>query len=135
MLLVGVSRSSIRKEVFNFTLFLFFIYVIIGVAHLHMLLILKKECAIKTAAQVDQYVSARIPPLPPMDDLSDEANQQRRLYHYVTTMMLHECSKACRGHPEDKCRKHFPKSFSSQTEISGFIQLYIVFFHLFNLFI
>lgn len=92
-----------------------------------MLLILKKNCQIKTAEQVDQFVSARIPPLPPANDLSDEAAQQRRLYYYVTSMMLHECSKACKEQPVDKCRKHFPKPFSSQTEISGFLLSFFLF--------
>ena len=44
--------------------------------HIHMLLILDKACRITTPEQVDQYVSARLPALPPPDDLSPEANQR-----------------------------------------------------------
>uniref|UniRef100_A0A183C067 Helitron_like_N domain-containing protein n=1 Tax=Globodera pallida TaxID=36090 RepID=A0A183C067_GLOPA len=50
-----------------------------GMPHIHMLLILDKRGRIVSPEQVDEYVSARIPPLPPIDDHSPEAKQQRRL--------------------------------------------------------
>ncbi|KAL3073743.1 hypothetical protein niasHS_015485 [Heterodera schachtii] len=71
---------------------------------------------ISTPEQVDEYVSARIPKLPPLNDHSPEANQQRRLWHYVTTMMLHDCNAACLE--GSRCRKHFPKPYSDHTELS-----------------
>jgi len=95
--------------------------------HIHMLLILEKQGRITTAEQVDQYVSARIPPLPAIEDQTYEATQQRRLWHYVTGMMLHDCNKAClekrfdrhRGEELDCCKKNFPKPYSEHTELSG----------------
>ena len=90
-----------------------------------MLLILDKQGQITTSEQVDQFVSARIPSLPPMNDTSAGANQQRRLWNYVTSMMLHDCNKACldrrtiRGKEVDVCRKNFPKPYSDQTVLSG----------------
>ena len=97
----------------------------LGMPHIHMLLILDKACRITTPEQVDQYVSARLPALPPPDDLSPEANQQRRLWHTVTSSMLHDCNKACLeqkeiyGRQELQCQKHFPKPYSERTIISG----------------
>uniref|UniRef100_A0A914I8I8 ATP-dependent DNA helicase n=1 Tax=Globodera rostochiensis TaxID=31243 RepID=A0A914I8I8_GLORO len=87
-----------------------------GMPHIHMLLILDKGGRIISPEQVDEYVSARIPTLPPIDDHSPEANQQRRLWHNVTTMMLHDCNAACLE--GSNCRKHFPKPYSDRTELS-----------------
>ncbi|KAL3121265.1 hypothetical protein niasHT_008247 [Heterodera trifolii] len=87
-----------------------------GMPHIHMLLILERGVRIDTAQQVDEYVSARIPTLPPSSDQSPEAHQQRRLWHYVTSMMLHDCNAACLE--GSRCRKHFPKPFSDRTELS-----------------
>uniref|UniRef100_A0A183C066 ATP-dependent DNA helicase n=1 Tax=Globodera pallida TaxID=36090 RepID=A0A183C066_GLOPA len=78
-----------------------------GMPHIHMLLILDEGSRITTPEQVNEYVSARIPALPPIADQSAEAKQQRRLWQYVTTMMLHDCNAACLD--GSKCRKHFPK--------------------------
>ena len=95
--------------------------------HIHMLLILDKNAQITTPEQVDQFVSARIPALPPMNDTTVQANQQRRLWHYVTSMMLHDCNKAClnrrtiRGKETDVCSKNFPKPYSDETIISGWL--------------
>lgn len=93
--------------------------------HIHMLLILDKQGQITTPEQVDQFVSARIPSLPSMEDTSAGANQQRRLWNYVTSMMLHDCNKAClkrrtiHGVEVDVCQKNFPKPYSDQTVLSG----------------
>jgi hypothetical protein len=83
-----------------------------------MLLTLKKDSRITTPDQVDQYISARIPALPPLDDLSPAANQQRRYWHLVTTNLLHDCNQMCGG-DKGTCSKHFPKPFSDRTELSG----------------
>ena len=98
---------------------------ILGMPHIHMLLILDKNAQITTSEQVDQFVCARIPTLPPMADTSPAANQQRRLWYYVTSMMLHDCNEAClnrrtvRGKETDICSKNFPKPYSDQTILSG----------------
>ncbi|KAL3072226.1 hypothetical protein niasHT_035487 [Heterodera trifolii] len=84
--------------------------------HIHMLLILEKGGRITSPEQVDEYVCARIPKHPPPNDTSPEAKQQRRLWHYVTTMMLHDCNAACLE--GSRCRKHFPKPYSDHTELS-----------------
>uniref|UniRef100_A0A914I8K2 ATP-dependent DNA helicase n=1 Tax=Globodera rostochiensis TaxID=31243 RepID=A0A914I8K2_GLORO len=92
-----------------------------GMPHIHILLILDKQGRITSPNVVDDFVSARIPPLPQMDDLTPEANQQRRLWHYVTTMMLHDCNSACTDFDEQgrpQCKKHFPKPYSDHTELS-----------------
>ena len=104
--------------------------------HLHMLLFMEKDWQIDNPETIDEYVSARIPALPEMHDFSPEANQQRRLWHYVTSYMLHDCNQACaktitkaNGKEEEVCKKYFPKSFNDQTEISGFLILIILCLH------
>ncbi|KAL3118683.1 hypothetical protein niasHT_006511 [Heterodera trifolii] len=87
-----------------------------GMPHIHMLLILERGVRINTPKQVDEYVCARIPTLPPSSDQSPEVHQQRRLWHYVTSMMLHDCNAACLE--GSRCRKHFPKPYSDRTELS-----------------
>lgn len=89
-----------------------------GMPHIHFLLILDHEHKITTPEQVDEYVCARIPPLPAPYDCSVEAMQQRRLWHTVTTCMLHDCNAACGGDTE-KCRKFFPKEFTKNTVLSS----------------
>ena len=88
-----------------------------------MLLILDKDQQITASEQVDQYVSARIPALPKRDDQTPEGNQQRRLWYYVTSLMMHDCGKACKGEGPDgrvkKCNKYFPKPLSDFSEHSG----------------
>jgi hypothetical protein len=89
--------------------------------HIHLLLILKQKARIVVPADVDQYISARVPYLPEPEDMSIEAKQQRRLWHLVTTAMLHDCNKVCRGPAlDEQCNKYFPKQFSKETILSGF---------------
>lgn len=96
-----------------------------------MLIILDEQGRITTPEQVDEYVSARIPALSPLHDTSPEANQQRRLWHYVTSMMLHDCNAACmerkliRGVEREICKKNFPKPYSDRTELSGMFYIVI----------
>lgn len=104
----------------------------LGMPHIHMLLFTHGDDKIVSPQQVDQYISARIPYLPEMTDMSEEAKQQRRYWSYVTGFMLHECStKMCQiekiidGVPTLVCKKNFPKAFSDFTEIFGNIFLCI----------
>ena len=106
-----------------------------GMPHIHFLLILEQGL-IKTPEQVDEYVRARIPPLPPIDDISPEAMQARRLWHLVTSGMMHDCNKACmhtrvvNGVERTMCSKYFPKPYAEKTELSGenAIIIFIMFF-------
>ena len=93
-----------------------------------MLLILEKEQDLRTPEFVDQYISARIPQLPPPDDISPEAMQQRRLWQLVTKMYIHDCAtgRSCRllrydsnGVPYEICAKGFQKNYSHFTVLSG----------------
>jgi hypothetical protein len=93
--------------------------------HIHLLLISDPEHRIETPKEVDEYVSARVPPLPPKDDDSPDARQQRRLWFLVTKCMMHDCNNDCLEQSTAgvglKCKKHFPKNFSDHTELSGSI--------------
>jgi hypothetical protein len=97
--------------------------------HIHLLLISDPDHRIETPKEVDEYVSARIPPLPPQDDHSPEAMQQRRLWFLVTKCMMHDCNNDCLEQSGTgvglKCKKHFPKNFSEHTELSGIISIVI----------
>lgn len=121
----GATQSNIRSAVLFYVHKYCEFYFVLGMPHLHLLLILDKRSRITTPDQVDQYISARIPPLPSRDDTSPAADQARRLHYYVTTMMLHDCNAACLeqrtvdGVVKTICNKHFPKPYSDQTEISG----------------
>jgi hypothetical protein len=93
--------------------------------HIHLLLISDPEHRIETPKEVDEYVSARIPPLPPDEDHSPDAMQQRRLWFLVTKCMMHDCNNDCLEQSTAgvglKCKKHFPKNYSDHTELSGLI--------------
>jgi hypothetical protein len=92
--------------------------------HIHLLLIADRNFAISTPQQVDEYVCARIPPLPRVDDHSPAAMQQRRLWHLVMKNMMHDCNDECLVTAADsvqkRCNKRFPKEYHEHTEISGF---------------
>jgi hypothetical protein len=96
-----------------------------GMPHLHILLMLKKSPVLDSPEFVNDYISAEIPVLPEDDDQSEQAEQQRRLYHLITNHNLHDCTdeSGCRetknGKPTGKCKKRFPKVFSDQTILSG----------------
>lgn len=99
-----------------------------GMPHIHILLILEKDHDLRTPEFVDQYISARIPQLPPPDHISPEAIQQRRLCQLVTKMYVHDCAtgRSCRllcyysnGVSYEICSKGFQKSYSHFTVLSG----------------
>lgn len=92
--------------------------------HIHLLLILHKDHRITTPQEVDQYVRARIPPLPESTDESREARQQRREWYHVINCMIHTCKPSCMIN--GKCNKHFPKKFSSETLLSGILSNYTI---------
>lgn len=91
--------------------------------HIHLLLFTSGDNKITLPEEVDEYICSRIPALPKMDDTSCEAKQQIRLWHYVTSFMLHDCNDIClqtdNATGKTLCKKHFPKPFSDFTEING----------------
>lgn len=134
-LLVTVALLSIKNEVVLLFLLFYisdFYVCCLGMPHMHILLILDKNDRVLGPTEVDEYICARIPPLPPIDDYSPEAFQQRRLWYHVTTLMLHDCNDACMELRNGRrvCKKYFPKPFSDVTALSGlfvfWILLYIV---------
>ena len=99
-----------------------------GMPHIHMLLILEKDHDLRTPEFVDQYISARIPQLPPTEDYSPEAMQQRRLWQLVTKLYVHDCAtgRSCKilrydsnGMPYEVCSKGFQKPYTDFTILSG----------------
>ncbi|GKC88331.1 ATP-dependent DNA helicase PIF1-like protein [Tanacetum coccineum] len=80
-----------------------------GLPHVHILLWLEEHCKCNTLAQIDDIILAEIP-----SQLEDPEG-----YKVVTEFMLHDpCGKDAKHAPcniEEKCSKHFPKSFNEET--------------------
>jgi len=92
---------------------------LLGMPHLHILLILKRSAVLDSPEFVNDYVCAEIPTLPEASDQSEEANQQRRLHQLITTSNLHDCHDDSECRVDGKCSKRFPKRYSDQTILSG----------------
>ena len=102
-----------------------------GLPHAHMLIILQERHAIRTAEQVDEIVSAEIPPNP--DSIVDDnlevqtrkREQARRLQSLVLKNMTHgpcgkekstaPCMYNNQGDITEVCHKSFPKAFVKDT--------------------
>jgi hypothetical protein len=105
--------------------------------HLHVLLFTDLGDTSMAREYVDNYISARVPPMVDIMNLSAEAFQQMRLRMTVGNSMLHDCNEQCGGLGDNtagkktRCNKHFPKAFSRKTELSGFYDgTYIILLHL-----
>lgn len=101
-----------------------------GMPHIHFLVILKDADDLRTPDFVNQYICARIPQLPAINDMTPQAMQQRRLWQLVTRLNMHDCAsgRACRvlrvnkqGEPYEYCTKGFKKPLSETTVLSGII--------------
>ncbi|GKB95655.1 helicase [Tanacetum coccineum] len=84
-----------------------------GLPHVHILLWLEEHCKCSTPAQIDDIISAEIP----------SQAEDPEGYKVVTEFMLHgPCGKDAKLAPcniEEKCSKHFPKSFNEETIIDA----------------
>ncbi|GJX30355.1 ATP-dependent DNA helicase PIF1-like protein [Tanacetum coccineum] len=80
-----------------------------GLPHAHILLWLEEDCKCKTAAQIDDIISAELP------SLTNDPDG----YKVVTEYMLHgPCGNEGRYDPcttEGKCTKRYPKAFYAET--------------------
>jgi len=75
-----------------------------GLPHIHLLITLKQNCKILNSETVDKFISAEIP----------NPNENENLHNIVMKHMFHgPCGDWCLIN--DKCSKHFPKSFQSET--------------------
>ena len=102
-----------------------------GLPHAHFLIILQDRNAIKTAPQVDQIVSAEIPPNPntitdPNHELQrKKRDQAQKLRDLVLKNMVHgpcgterpnsPCMYNAQGEITQVCHKKFPKEFMKDT--------------------
>ena len=79
-----------------------------GLPHVHIILFLDERSKIRTADDVDRYISAEIP-----DQLADP-----KLYELVGKYMMHgpcgTCDKDAPCMIDGKCSKYFPKKFCEQ---------------------
>jgi len=75
-----------------------------GLPHIHLLITLKQNYKILNSETVDKFISAEIP----------DPNENENLHSIVMKHMIHgPCGDWCLIN--DKCSKHFPKSFQSET--------------------
>ena len=78
-----------------------------GLPHLHCLIICEKN-TIRTAEDIDFYISAEIP----------NKDMHPLLYETVTKKMMHGPCKKKACFKDGKCSKSFPKKFSNETKMS-----------------
>ncbi|XP_051163766.1 uncharacterized protein LOC127283125 [Leptopilina boulardi] len=88
-----------------------FVYVIEfekrGLPHIHLLIILKPNCKIKTSEKVDRYISSEIP----------DPKLNPDLHEIVMKNMIHgPCGDWCVVN--EKCSKNYPKEFCETTTIN-----------------
>ncbi|XP_011872670.1 PREDICTED: uncharacterized protein LOC105564699, partial [Vollenhovia emeryi] len=78
-----------------------------GLPHIHLLITLKQNCKITNSETVDKFISAEIP----------DPNENESLHNVVMKHMIHgPCGNWCLVN--DKCSKHFPKSFQPETTMN-----------------
>ena len=91
-----------------------------GLPHVHILIILADEDRPKTREQIDQIVSAELPPNPSEPGISEEEKSRRQpLWDVVLNNMIHGPCGAqnprCPCMENGVCTKKFPKPFRQQT--------------------
>ena len=97
-----------------------------GLPHAHILIILDQQSRIRTTEEVDEIVSAELPPDPETFPVgSEERVQAIRLQDIVMRQMRHgpcgvlnpnsPCMRDKEGLLTNKCQKRFPKPFQSFT--------------------
>jgi len=87
-----------------------------GNPHAHTLICV--EDADNTAAYVESYVCAEIPPLPLATDSADVADQKRRLRQLVLQFQVHHHSADHCLDVNGRCKRGFPKPFTKRTVVS-----------------
>ena len=91
-----------------------------GLPHVHVLVILTDDDRLTTSAEVDNVISAELPPDPDIfPDGSDQKEQAERLQEIILRNMVHgPCGKENPDSPcmvDGKCSKNYPKKFNSRT--------------------
>ena len=94
-----------------------------GLPHAHVLVILAEDDRINSAADVDNVISAQLPPDPELfPPGSDQRAQAQRLESIVLQNMIHgPCGKLNPSSPcmvDGKCSKNYPKKFCEKTVIN-----------------
>ena len=90
-----------------------------GLPHVHILVILREEDRLTTAAQVDETICAELPPHPDTAENAEARGQLERLNKIVSTNMIHgPCGSQNPSSPcmvDGKCSKNFPKPLCAHT--------------------
>ena len=95
-----------------------------GLPHVHILLILAEEDRPTTPEQVDNMITAELPPSPLEAGISEEEKGKHQpLWDIVLSNMIHGPCGAHNPHSpcmeNEKCTKHFPKRFKDQTIVDA----------------
>ena len=92
-----------------------------GLPHAHILVILREEDRLTTAAEVDETICAELPPDPEEAETDEAREQLVRLNQIVLTNMVHgPCGEKNRNSPcmvDGRCSKNYPKPLCSNTII------------------
>ena len=94
-----------------------------GLPHVHILVMLSQEDRMSHSSDVDNVISAQLPPDPSLfEEGSDEQKQAKRLQTIVLKSMIHgPCGKLNPKSPcmeDGKCTKGYPKAFCSKTVVN-----------------
>ena len=94
-----------------------------GLPHAHILVILAKDDRLSSGADVDNVISAQLPPDPELFPIgSEQRAQAERLEKIVLQNMVHgPCGKENPSSPcmvDGKCSKNYPKSYCDKTVIN-----------------
>ena len=95
-----------------------------GLPHVHILLIVAGEDEVRTAEDIDNVISAELPPDPNEPGLTKEQKDQRQwLETIVKTNMIHgPCGALNPKAPcmeDGKCTKRYPKPFAAHTVVDS----------------
>ena len=92
-----------------------------GLPHCHILIILNKQSREKLHKNIDEFVSAELPPDPLTFENNETREQAQRLEEIVLSNMIH--GPCCNENPNspcminDKCSKGFPKPYQANSFI------------------
>lgn len=82
-----------------------------GLPHCHILLITDTHYRLHTSEDVDNVISAELPPNPNSYPVGPQQEQAKRLEKLVLQNMVQTCSSLCKTEDSNNCSKFFPNDF------------------------
>ena len=89
-----------------------------GLPHSHILVILEKNDRLASSSDVDDVISAELPPDPQDFPQGPQQDQGHRLEKIILQNMVHGPCGKCPCMVDGKCSKGYPKNFASKTIVN-----------------